>query len=64
MAAKLDQTAESICGLKWAIASDLSVYETDSQAISSKGKVSADRGPPMVRLADVSFNATADAQLL
>ena len=47
MAAKLDQTAESICGPKWAIARDLSVYETAPQ--SSKGKsVSADRGPPMV----------------
>ncbi|KAH8076011.1 ATP-citrate synthase [Cristinia sonorae] len=47
MAAKLDQTAESICGPKWAIARDLSVYE--SQAVTSKGKsVSADRGPPMV----------------
>jgi ATP citrate (pro-S)-lyase len=46
MAAKLDQTAESICGPKWAIARDMSVYDT--QAASSKGKVSADRGPPMV----------------
>ncbi|KAI0696061.1 ATP-citrate synthase [Cerioporus squamosus] len=47
MAAKLDQTAESICGPKWAIARDLSVY--DSQATTTKGKtVSADRGPPMV----------------
>ena len=52
MAAKLDQTAESICGPKWAIARDLSVYESGSQAITSKGKtVSADRGPPMVRSA-------------
>lgn len=48
MAAKLDQTAESICGPKWAIARDLSVY--DPQAVSSNGKVSADRGPPMVRV--------------
>lgn len=46
MAAKLDQTAESICGPKWAIARDLSVYETTSAAPTSK--VSADRGPPMV----------------
>ena len=46
MAAKLDQTAESICGPKWAIARDLSVYESGTTA---KGKsVSADRGPPMV----------------
>lgn len=49
MAAKLDQTAESICGPKWAIARDLSVYEAGSQATTTKGKaVSADRGPPMV----------------
>ncbi|KII84583.1 hypothetical protein PLICRDRAFT_45956 [Plicaturopsis crispa FD-325 SS-3] len=48
MAAKLDQTAESICGPKWAVARDLSVYET-GPATSTKGKsISADRGPPMV----------------
>ena len=47
MAAKLDQTAESICGMKWAIARDLSVY--DGVASTSKGgKITADRGPPMV----------------
>lgn len=55
MAAKLDQTAESICGPKWAIARDLSVYERSEsapqQAVGTgKGKVSADRGPPMVRV--------------
>lgn len=50
MAAKLDQTAESICGPKWAIARDLSVYE-GAGAATSKGKtVTADRGPPMVRI--------------
>jgi len=53
MAAKLDQTAESICGPKWAIARDLSVYERNeaeaTKAAAGKGKVSADRGPPMVR---------------
>ncbi|KAI0037237.1 citrate synthase-like protein [Vararia minispora EC-137] len=49
MAAKLDQTAESICGPKWAIARDLTVYEQGAPQASSKGKsVSADRGPPMV----------------
>ncbi|KAF9788688.1 ATP-citrate synthase [Thelephora terrestris] len=48
MAAKLDQTAESICGPKWAIARDLSVYDS-ANATTSKGKsVTADRGPPMV----------------
>ena len=51
MAAKLDQTAESVCGPKWAVARDLSVYEPVVAATpASKGKVSADRGPPMVRL--------------
>jgi ATP citrate (pro-S)-lyase len=48
MAAKLDQTAESICGPKWAVARDLSVYEPGSATTATKGKVSADRGPPMV----------------
>ncbi|KLO16149.1 ATP citrate lyase isoform 2 [Schizopora paradoxa] len=44
MAAKLDQTAESICGPKWAIARDVSIGDV------SKGSkvVGADRGPPMV----------------
>lgn len=50
MAAKLDQTAESICGPKWAIARDLSVYERADVTPSKNGKVSADRGPPMVCL--------------
>ncbi|KAF8651621.1 hypothetical protein AX16_004662 [Volvariella volvacea WC 439] len=51
MAAKLDQTAESICGPKWAIARDLSVYDgvaSEAAKAATKGKVSADRGPPMV----------------
>ncbi|KAI0264643.1 ATP-citrate synthase [Gloeopeniophorella convolvens] len=49
MAAKLDQTADSICGPKWAIARDLTVYETGPAQGSTQGKaVSADRGPPMV----------------
>ncbi|KAF9071851.1 citrate synthase-like protein [Rhodocollybia butyracea] len=47
MAAKLDQTAESIVGQKWAIARDLAIYE-GAAAVSSGGKVTADRGPPMV----------------
>ncbi|KAF8594882.1 ATP-citrate synthase [Ceratobasidium sp. AG-I] len=45
MAAKLDQTADSICAPKWAIARDLSVY-AEGSAVGSK--VQADRGPPMV----------------
>ncbi|KAK2464715.1 hypothetical protein APHAL10511_003291 [Amanita phalloides] len=53
MAAKLDQTAESICGPKWAIARDLTVYAQNETteiktASSGKGPVTADRGPPMV----------------
>ncbi|GLB39002.1 putative ATP citrate lyase citrate-binding [Lyophyllum shimeji] len=51
MAAKLDQTAESICGPKWAIARDLTVYEQNESThkTAAGGKtVSADRGPPMV----------------
>ena len=49
MAAKLDQTAESICGPKWAIARDLTVYEPGAQGTTGNRKtVSADRGPPMV----------------
>jgi ATP citrate (pro-S)-lyase len=47
MAAKLDQTAESICGPKWAIARDLTVYDV-AATTSAGSKVTADRGPPMV----------------
>jgi ATP citrate (pro-S)-lyase len=51
MAAKLDQTADSICGPKWAMARDLSVYETGSaRAVTQSKSISADRGPPMVSL--------------
>ena len=42
MAAKLDQTADFLCGPKWAIARDT----TTSQANGS-GPIKADRGPPM-----------------
>lgn len=53
MAAKLDQTAESICGPKWAIARDLSIYEANASestkiASGKSGAITADRGPPMV----------------
>ncbi|KAG8903301.1 citrate synthase [Tulasnella sp. 403] len=44
MAAKLDQTAESLCGPKWSIARDISVVDS---APAAKG-VQTDRGPPMV----------------
>ena len=62
MAAKLDQTAESICGPKWAVARDLSVYEPNAGATASKGKVSADRGPPMVS-ALLLFSASSNSYL-
>jgi ATP citrate (pro-S)-lyase len=42
MAAKLDQTADFLCGPKWAIARDIS---TPGTAVA---KIKADRGPPMV----------------
>lgn len=53
MAAKLDQTAESICGPMWAVARDLALYEESfGGAPKTSGKVAggvqADRGPPMV----------------
>ncbi|KAJ7031094.1 ATP citrate lyase isoform 2 [Mycena alexandri] len=54
MAAKLDQTAESICGPMWAVARDLSLYEESFGAAKANaapkkaGGVQADRGPPMV----------------
>jgi ATP citrate (pro-S)-lyase len=48
MAAKLDQTAESICGPKWAIARDLTIYESAGAATTKGSKIQADRGPPMV----------------
>ncbi|KAI0700170.1 ATP-citrate synthase [Cytidiella melzeri] len=61
MAAKLDQTAESICGPKWSIARDMSVYETGPQVTTTKGKaVSADRGPPMVWPAPFGRDLTKD----
>ncbi|BEJ07378.1 hypothetical protein CcaverHIS641_0406470 [Cutaneotrichosporon cavernicola] len=43
MAAKLDQTADFLCGPKWAIARDDS-----TPAAAGKGPIKADRGPPMV----------------
>lgn len=47
MAAKLDQTADFICGPKWAIARDLTIYD-QAATTTAKGGISADRGPPMV----------------
>ncbi|KAJ7638194.1 ATP citrate lyase isoform 2 [Roridomyces roridus] len=51
MAAKLDQTADSICGPMWAVARDLALYEeslTGAPAAKKAGSIQADRGPPMV----------------
>ncbi|KAI5121419.1 hypothetical protein M0805_006182 [Coniferiporia weirii] len=47
MAAKLDQTAESICGPKWAIARDVSI-SAPARGSSASKVIGADRGPPMV----------------
>ncbi|CAO1627408.1 unnamed protein product [Parajaminaea phylloscopi] len=49
MAAKLDQTADSLCGPKWSIARDPSVY-SDSPVAAAAGPAAvrgSDRGPPM-----------------
>lgn len=48
MAAKLDQTAESICGPKWAISRDVSVSAPSAQGATAAKVIGADRGPPMV----------------
>lgn len=45
MAAKLDQTADFICGPKWAIARDPSIYLGSSAGASASN--GEDRGPPM-----------------
>ncbi|KAG1815835.1 hypothetical protein EV424DRAFT_1411826, partial [Suillus variegatus] len=42
------RTAEGICGPKWAVARDLTVYETAPATPTTGSKVNADRGPPMV----------------
>ncbi|KAJ7174378.1 ATP citrate lyase isoform 2 [Mycena filopes] len=63
MAAKLDQTAESICGPMWAVARDLSLYEESfggAKAAPKKGGVQADRGPPMVFPAPFGRSLTAE----
>jgi len=55
MAAKLDQTADFICGPKWAIAREPSVYgEAPSTTMSE------DRGPPMVWPAPFGRELTAE----
>ncbi|KAJ6544147.1 citrate synthase-like protein [Mycena capillaripes] len=63
MAAKLDQTAESICGPMWAIARDLTLYEESfggAPAPKKAGGVQADRGPPMVFPAPFGRSLTAE----
>lgn len=46
MAAKLDQTADYLCGPKWSIARDPSIY-SDVAASSAAAVGGSDRGPPM-----------------
>lgn len=49
MAAKLDQTAEGICGPKWAVARDVSVGPAIAASAKPTGRVvGADRGTSMV----------------
>lgn len=48
MAAKLDQTAESICGPKWALARDVSTPPANGATNGASKVIGADRGPPMV----------------
>lgn len=56
MASKLDQTADFICGPKWAIARDTS----SATAPAAGGKKGADRGPPMVFPAPFGRDLTKD----
>ncbi|KAH9970703.1 hypothetical protein BGW80DRAFT_1461110 [Lactifluus volemus] len=61
MAAQLDQTADSICGPKWAITRDLTTYDTGSSVSATQSRgVSADRGPPMVWPAPFGRDLTKD----
>jgi ATP citrate (pro-S)-lyase len=46
LAAKIDQTAEFECGVKWAIARSPAALGTPA-GVSKDGKVSVDAGPPM-----------------
>jgi ATP citrate (pro-S)-lyase len=49
MAAKLDQTADFICGHKWSIARDPAIYMGSAALPNGKGGAKGeDRGPPMV----------------
>ncbi|KAF7331562.1 ATP citrate lyase isoform 2 [Mycena kentingensis (nom. inval.)] len=65
MAAKLDQTAESICGPMWAVARDLTLYEESFggpkvSETKKAGGVQTDRGPPMVFPAPFGRDLTAE----
>ncbi|KAG1808986.1 uncharacterized protein BJ212DRAFT_1484839 [Suillus subaureus] len=45
MAAKLGQTAESICSPKWTVARDSTVYQTAPAATTTGSKINDDRAP-------------------
>ncbi len=47
LAAKLDQTAEFECGVKWAIARSATALGLAGATLTSDGKVTIDAGPPM-----------------
>ncbi|KAG8696946.1 citrate synthase [Ceratobasidium sp. 394] len=61
-ATKLDQTADSICAPKWAIARDLSVY-TEGGAAVPGGKIQLHRGPPMVWSAPFGRDLTKEVYI-
>lgn len=63
MAAKLDQTAEFICGPKWSIARDPTIYNP-SATLTSSNNISADRGPPMVWPAPFGRDLTKEEGML
>ncbi|KAG1815832.1 hypothetical protein EV424DRAFT_1627827 [Suillus variegatus] len=60
MAAKLNQTAEGICCPKWAVARDLTVYETAPVAPTIGFKVNVNCGPPVVWPAPFSRDFTKE----
>ncbi|KAI9834185.1 MAG: glutathione synthetase ATP-binding domain-like protein [Phylliscum demangeonii] len=47
LAAKLDQTAEFECGVKWAMARSPAAFGLNESTAGADGKVTVDAGPPM-----------------
>ncbi|KAG1848245.1 hypothetical protein F4604DRAFT_1497804, partial [Suillus subluteus] len=63
MAAKLDQTAKGICGPKWAVPRNLTVYEAAPVAPTTGSKANADRAPPMAWPAPFGGDLTKEAYI-